>query len=121
MGYCKFPSILLGLSRLPFLGVVLWIVITLEEEFIFRRRTDPKFIWADWNIPSRLPLGLAATAAFCIGWIGAILCMAQVYYVGPLAKTVGDFGADMGNYVGFAWAGLVYPPLRWLELRRFGR
>jgi purine-cytosine permease-like protein len=47
--------------------------------------------------------------------------MAQVYYVGPLAKTVGDFGADMGNYVGFAWAGLVYPPLRWLELKRFGR
>lgn len=36
-----------------------------------------------------------------------------------------DRGADyfwqMGNYVGFSWAALVYPPLRWLELRRFGR
>jgi purine-cytosine permease-like protein len=122
MGYCEvsfFPFPLFAL--LMNVGVVLWIVITLEEEFIFSRRSDPKFIWSDWNVPSRLPLGLAATAAFCIGWIGAILCMAQVYYVGPLAKTVGDFGADMGNYVGFAWAGLAYLPLRWLELRKFER
>ena len=41
--------------------------------------------------------------------------------IGPLAATVGEYGADMGNYVGFTWAGLVYPPLRWIELRRFGR
>ncbi|RAO71308.1 hypothetical protein BHQ10_007320 [Talaromyces amestolkiae] len=27
----------------------------------------------------------------------------------------------MGNYIGFSWAALVYPPLRWLELRYFGR
>ena len=28
---------------------------------------------------------------------------------------------QMGNYVGFSWAALVYPPLRWLELRKLGR
>lgn len=101
--------------------VVLWIVITLEEEFIFRRRDSPKFIWSDWDQPSKLPIGLAATAAFCVGWVGAIMCMSQAYYIGPLAKLVGDFGADMGNYVGFAWAGLVYLPLRYLEKKKFGR
>lgn len=56
-----------------------------------------------------------------IGWAGAILCMAQVWYIGPIAAEVGDYGGDMGNYVGFAWAALVYPPLRWLEIKRFGR
>lgn len=50
-----------------------------------------------------------------------MLCMSQVYFIGPLAKMVGEYGADMGNYVGFAWAALVYPPLRYWELRRFGR
>jgi hypothetical protein len=28
---------------------------------------------------------------------------------------------QMGNYVGFTWAALVFPPLRYLELQRFGR
>jgi purine-cytosine permease-like protein len=47
--------------------------------------------------------------------------MAQVYYIGPIAKMIGQDGGDLGNYVGFSWAGLVFPPLRWWELRRFGR
>jgi purine-cytosine permease-like protein len=100
---------------------VLWIAITLEEEFIFRRRTKPQFVWSDWNKQERLPIGIAALAAFCVGWVGAILCMAQLYFIGPIARLVGEYGADMGNYVGFAWAGLIYPPLRYLELKKFGR
>ena len=77
--------------------------------------------WKDWDVQTRLPIGIAALCAFLVGWAGAILCMAQVWYVGPLARLVGDYGADMGNYVGFGWAALVYPPLRWWELKRFGR
>ena len=81
----------------------------------------PKFLWSDWDKPDKLPIGLAALAAFCVGWVGAVLCMAQVYFIGPIAKQVGDDGADMGNYVGFAWTALVYPPLRYFELKKFGR
>lgn len=101
--------------------VVLWIVMTLEEQFIFRRRKSPTFIWSDWNKQEKLPIGLAFFTAFCVGWVGAVLCMAQLYFVGPIAGLVGEYGADMGNYVGFAWAGVVYPPLRYLELKKFGR
>ncbi|KAI9648353.1 hypothetical protein NHQ30_002986 [Ciborinia camelliae] len=101
--------------------VVLWIVITLEEEFLFRRRKSPTFVWSDWNKQDKMPLGIAAFAAFCVGWVGAILCMSQYYFIGPLAKMIGSEGGDMGNYVGFAWAGIVYPGLRWWEVRRFGR
>jgi NCS1 nucleoside transporter family len=99
--------------------VAIWIAITLEEQFIFRRKRG--YVWRDWNKPSALPLGIAAFTAFCVGWVGAVLCMAQVYYIGPIARMVGDYGADMGNYVGFAWAALVYPPLRVLELKWTGR
>jgi len=95
--------------------------MALEEQFIFRRRMNPSFIWSDWNTKERLPIGIAAMTAFCIGWIGAVLCMAQVYFIGPLAKLVGDYGADMGNYVGFGFAAIVYLPLRYWELKRFGR
>ncbi|EMD88461.1 hypothetical protein COCC4DRAFT_44095 [Bipolaris maydis ATCC 48331] len=99
--------------------VSIWIAIILEEHLIFRRKTG--FNWEVWNQKKKLPLGIAALAAFVIGWIGAIMCMAQVWYIGPIAKQVGTHGADMGNFVGFAWASVVYPPLRMWELKRFGR
>ncbi|KAH8423267.1 purine-cytosine permease family protein [Aspergillus melleus] len=99
--------------------VAIWIAIILEERFIFRLRTG--YNWYAWCDPSKLPVGIAAFIAFLIGWAGAILCMAQVWYIGPIARLVGDYGADMGVYVGFTWAALVYPPLRYFELRRFKR
>jgi purine-cytosine permease-like protein len=101
--------------------VVLWIVITLEDQFIFRRRARPKYVWSDWDKQEKLPIGLAALTAFCIGWAGAVLCMAQFYFVGPLARLIGKDGGDMGNYVGFCMAGIVYPPLRYWELKKFER
>ncbi|KAI9928871.1 hypothetical protein ASPWEDRAFT_36686 [Aspergillus wentii DTO 134E9] len=99
--------------------VAIWMAIILEERFIFRRRLG--YNWTIWNNPSKLPIGIAGLIAFLVGWAGAILCMAQVWYIGPIASLVGDYGADMGNYVGSSWAALVYPPLRYVELRRFGR
>lgn len=101
--------------------VCIWLAITLEEHLIFRRSATLSWDWARWNDKKHLPLGIAALVALLVGWAGAILSMAQVWYIGPIAKTVGDYGADMGNYVGFAWAALVFPPLRWWEIKRFGR
>ncbi|KAF1990317.1 putative nucleoside transporter [Aulographum hederae CBS 113979] len=105
--------------------VSIWIAITLEEQFMFRVRRrgegDAGYDWTVWDRKDKLPVGVAAFVAFVVGWVGAVLCMAQVWYIGPIAAQVGEYGADMGNYVGFAWAALVYPPLRWLELRHFGR
>ncbi|GAB1738395.1 hypothetical protein NU219Hw_g3204t1 [Hortaea werneckii] len=101
--------------------VSIWIAIVLEEHLIFRKWLGIGWNWDAWNDKRKLPLGAAALVAFVIGWIGSILCMAQVWYIGPLAALVGQYGADMGNYVGFGWAGLTYLPLRWLELRRLGR
>lgn len=98
--------------------VTIWIVITLQEQFIFRKSV---YNWDVWNDPRKLPIGLAALSAFLIGWVGAVLCMDQVYFIGPLAKMVGDYGADMGIFVGSSFAFVAFPPLRWLEKRYIGR
>jgi purine-cytosine permease-like protein len=73
--------------------VAIWIAILLEECYIFRRTKG--YNWDAWNDREKLPLGIAALIAFLVGWAGAILCMAQVWYIGPIAKEVGKFGADV--------------------------
>lgn len=47
--------------------------------------------------------------------------MDQTYYVGPIAAMVGAYGADLGLPVAMSWAAIVYPPLRFLELKFVGR
>ncbi|PYH84830.1 hypothetical protein BO82DRAFT_303643 [Aspergillus uvarum CBS 121591] len=99
--------------------VTIYLTIALEEHLLFRRTRG--FDWDAWADRAKLPLGIAALAAFLIGWAGAIVCMDQVWYVGPIAAMVGSDGADLGIWVGCSWAMLVYPPLRYLELKKFGR
>jgi purine-cytosine permease-like protein len=101
--------------------VSIWVAIILEEHLIFRKWRGLGWNWDAWDDHRKLPVGLAALVAFLVGWVGSILSMAQVWYIGPIAAQVGEYGGDMGNYVGFAWAGIVFPGLRWLELRRYGR
>ncbi|GJN82045.1 hypothetical protein PLIIFM63780_005582 [Purpureocillium lilacinum] len=99
--------------------VAIYTVIALEEHAIFRRTRG--FDWSAWSDRSRLPHGVAALAAFLVGWVGAVLGMCQVYHKGPIAKQVSSQGADLGIWLGASWAMVVFPPLRWLELKRFGR
>lgn len=76
--------------------VAIWLAIVLEERFIFRRGGSGNgYNWAVWDEPSKHPVGIAALIAFFVGWAGAILCMAQVWYIGPLAGLVGEYGADV--------------------------
>jgi purine-cytosine permease-like protein len=97
---------------------MIWIILTFEEEFLFRRRRNPNqpYDWTTWDVPKKLPIGIAAFTSFIIGWIGAILCMSQVYYAGPIAALI---PADLGLPVSVAWAALVYPVLRVSETRFF--
>lgn len=44
-------------------------------------------------------------------WAGDIVSMDQAWYVGPIAKMVGEDGCDLGIWVGVSWAMQVYPPL----------
>ena len=100
--------------------VAIWVAIILEEYLIFRRSAKA-YNWAAWDDREKLPLGIAALVAFLVGYGGSVISMAQVWYIGPIARLIGEYGGDAGNYVGFSCAALVYPPLRWLELKKFGR
>ncbi|CAG8195610.1 unnamed protein product [Penicillium salamii] len=99
--------------------VMIYLTIAVEEHVLFRRHRG--FNWDSWADPSKLPIGLAALAAFLVGWAGAIVSMDQLWYAGPIAKMVGADGSDLGIWVGVSWAMLVFPPLRWWELRYFSR
>jgi purine-cytosine permease-like protein len=120
--------------------VAYWVVIQVEDEVMFRwwrRRGENSgssvesqqgddsevhnmagYTWSSWNQKTKLPLGLAAITAFLIAWMGGILSMYQLWWVGPLGKAA--YG-DIGVPVGVAFAAVVYPPLRWGELRIFKR
>ncbi|KXX76635.1 Vitamin B6 transporter TPN1 [Madurella mycetomatis] len=93
------------------------IVIVALEHVIFRRVKG--FDWSRWEDKSYLPVGWAALASFLFGWLGAVLGMYQIWYVGPLAMLSG--GADVGVWVGCGFALVTFPPLRWLELTIVGR
>ena len=99
--------------------VTIYLMIAVEEHVLYRRTRG--FNWDAWADPSQLPIGIAALIAFLVGWAGAIVSMDQVWYVGPVARMVGENGSDLGIWVGISWTMLVYPPLRWWELKLLGR
>lgn len=95
-GQSHLLSIFLNFLSLIGYWTVMWIAMTAEDHLIFRRRWSTGYDWEAWNDLRRLPLGLAALVAFLIGWAGAVLCMYQNYYVGPIAALVGE-GADVSD------------------------
>ncbi|KAL9577155.1 MAG: hypothetical protein Q9203_007565 [Teloschistes exilis] len=101
---------------------MIFVAIVLQEHLMFRRPgLAGGFDWTAWEDKTRLPLGLAALVAFLVGWAGAIIGMYQNWYMGPVAAKIGGIGADIGVWLGCAFALVVFPPLRYLELKKYGR
>lgn len=92
-----------------------------SEEKENAEHMDWLYNWNNWNKPKFITLGLAATLSFGIGVVGAVLGMNQIYYQGVLARKLGSSGGDIGFWLAMAFSGIVYPPLRYLELKRFGK
>lgn len=98
-----------------------WLTIALEEHLLFHVLRGVPFDWTAWEDKNRLPIGAAALLSWLIGWSGAIVGMDQVWYQGPVAVKIGRYGGDIGAWMSIAFACVVYPPLRYLELKKFGR
>ena len=101
-----------------FLGLIgywaaLYIAIIMTEHLYFRKNDFSLYDVTAWNIPKRLPSGIAAVTAGVLSFAVVIPFMNQVWFTGPIARTTGDIGFE----VAFAVSGLLYLPLRWIEIR----
>lgn len=95
--------------------------VSLTEHIFFKNGFggyDP----AIYNQPSLLPPGFAAIAAFCFGIFGAIMGMAQVWFIGPIGKLCGTaYGGDIGFELAFFFTAISYLILRTVEYKHFRR
>ncbi|KAL7781804.1 permease for cytosine/purines, uracil, thiamine, allantoin domain-containing protein [Trichoderma afarasin] len=96
-------------------------IILFQEHFIFRKGNFNNYDLDGWNDPARLPIGIGASVAFGLGIVSWVMGMDETWYIGPLAKTIGDYGGDVANEFTFVVTALTYAPARYLELKFFGR
>ncbi|KAL9052329.1 MAG: hypothetical protein Q9162_005473 [Coniocarpon cinnabarinum] len=121
-GYSHFEEVLENFMNFIGYWLAIYEGIALSEHFAFRRGMrgyHPEL----YDHPDELPPGIAAVAAFIVGVVGVVMGMSQVWFIGPIAKKIGDpeYGGDIGFELGFAFAAVAYFILRPLELRFFRR
>lgn len=97
-----------------------YMIILLEEHVIFRKGSFDNYDLEGWNDPSSLPHGIGAAIAFCLGVVAWCMGMDETWFVGPLAKLIGD-GGDIANEFTLVVTAISYLPARYLELKYFGR
>ncbi|KAI1415052.1 hypothetical protein F5Y13DRAFT_197048 [Hypoxylon sp. FL1857] len=114
-GYRHLLTIFNNLLAIIGYWIAIYMVITVQEHIIFRRKRGWK--WDQWDNKQYLPVGIAAFTAFCIGWVGVVLAMDQTYFTGPIAKLVGENGADMGLPCGAFLTAVIFPPFRYAEIK----
>jgi len=102
-------------------------IILIIEHFVFRHG---RYNVDDWNTPSKLPPGWAATVSMVIGLIGAGLGFAQVFTIngnqypitGPIGGLINKpYGMDVGFELAVVFAAISYLILRRIELRNSPR
>lgn len=123
-GYDHFEAALENFMLLIGYWLAVYEGVALTEHVVFRRGSMAAAAYRpeDYDAPARLPPGYAALAAFLCGVLGAVLGMAQTWYVGPVAKLCGgEFGGDVGFELAFSFAAVSYLPFRAWEKSSFGR
>ncbi|KAI9872000.1 MAG: purine-cytosine permease [Pleopsidium flavum] len=121
-GYSHFESVLENFMLLIGYWLAIYEGIALGEHFFFKKGYLGYHLEI-YNQPSRLPPGIAAIIAFCFGVFGAVMGMAQVWFIGPIGQHIGTpgYGGDIGFELAFAFSLISYIGLRTLEVKHFGR
>ncbi|KAE9406856.1 hypothetical protein BT96DRAFT_954685 [Gymnopus androsaceus JB14] len=83
-----------------FLGLIgywcsAFIAVVLIEHWIFRKRQFSEYHLQNWNVPKRLPSGLAGIAAGVTSFGLVVPCMSQIWFTGPVADKTGDIGFEV--------------------------
>ena len=95
--------------------------IALSEHFIYRKNSFKSYNIDEWNDNSKLPIGIAGTAALIVAAFGVALGMCQTYWVGEISRLIGKYGGDIGFELGMSWAIITYNLIRPFEIKYFGR
>lgn len=121
-GYSHFETVLENFMNLIAYWLAIYSGITIADHFIFKRGFGG-YHAENYDKPDKLPIGIAASIAFCFGVAGMVTGMSQSWWIGPIAKHAGASPAygDVGFELGFAFSFTVYCALRPLELHYFGR
>ena len=92
--------------------------VSITEHVVFKRGFSGYDITI-WKNPGLLPVGIAAITAFLFGVLGAVMGMAQVWFVSPIGKLIGNpmFGGDVGFELAFTFAAISYTIMRTIEKR----
>ena len=91
----------------------IYVSIVMMEHLYFRKNDPSLYDVTAWNIPKRLPSGVAAVTASILSFGVVIPFIHQVWYTGKVARTTGDIGFEVAFVVG----GLLYFVFRWIEVR----
>lgn len=91
------------------------------EHYLFRGGNLANYDLDAWDTPSKMPVGYAGLAAFLCGAAGWIVGMVETWYVGVIARLIGEDGGDVANELAFVFTSVSYVPLRMLERRYVGR
>ncbi|KII95691.1 hypothetical protein PLICRDRAFT_96749 [Plicaturopsis crispa FD-325 SS-3] len=105
-----------------FIGVIAYwsaafVAIVITEHVVFRKGDAASYDHAIYRDARALPSGVAGLAAGALSFAVVIPSMAQIWYTGPIAKRTGDIGFE----VAFFASGILYVPLRMLEIHFRGR
>ena len=98
-------------------------VILFIEHYLFRDGWNgfQNYDLEAWNTASKMPIGIAGLAAFAAGIAGAVVGMDETWWVGPIARKIGDYGGDVGNELALVFTLVTYIPVRYVELKYVGR
>lgn len=118
--YYEFDNVMEDFMNLIGYWLAIYTAIGVSEHFFYKKG------FAGYNPDGyddreTLPVGIAAGIAFCCGIAGTAVGMNQVWWVGPLARKIGQYGGDIGFELSFGFAFVVFNILRPIELRYFKR
>ncbi|KAL3422163.1 Purine-cytosine permease fcyB 3 [Phlyctema vagabunda] len=120
-GYSAFEDFLENFMLVMAYWLAIYEGVALTEHFCYKRGMQG-YRPEHYTEPSKLPPGFAAVTAFAFGVMGAVLGMAQSWFIGPVGRLCGtEYGGDLGFELGFSFSALSYGALRYFEKRHFGR
>lgn len=118
--YMYFEQVMDNFMNLIGYWLAIYSAIALSEHFIYIGGLS-KYDVSIYDQPRKLPMGLSALFAFACGIAGAVIGMSQAWWVGPVAKKIGEYYGDVGFELSFSFAFVTFNVCRPFERKYFGR